>query len=137
MSILVVDASVALKWVVDEEGSEAAAALGAYSLVAPTLLLEECANVLWVKWRRAELASDEARARLRLLREAPVEIVPSAGFLDEALELAINLGQTVYDCIYLALAIHLDGQLVTADRRLAEASRRDRRLLDRVRMLVD
>ena len=137
MSILVVDASVALKWVVEEEGSEAAAALGAHSLAAPALLLEECANVLWVKRRRAELTSDEARARLRLLREAPVELVPSAGLLDQALELAIHLDQTVYDCIYLALAVHLDGQLVTADRRLAEACRRDPRLLDRVRMLVD
>jgi predicted nucleic acid-binding protein len=134
---LVVDASVALKWVVDEAGSAAAAALRASSLAAPELLLEECANVLWVKQRRGELTADEARERLRLLFEAPVQLVPSAGVLNRALELAIHLDQTVYDCIYLALALHLDGQLVTADRRLAEASRRDPGLADRVQLLED
>jgi predicted nucleic acid-binding protein len=134
---LVVDASVVLKWVVDEAGSVAAAALRASSLAAPELLLEECANVLWVKQRRGELTADEARERLRLLFEAPVQLVPSASLLNRALELAIHLDQTVYDCIYLALALHLDGQLVTADRRLAEASRRDPGLADRVRLLED
>jgi predicted nucleic acid-binding protein len=132
---LVVDASVVLKWVVDEPGSAAAAALRASFLAAPELLLEECANVLWVKQRRGELTADEARERLRLLFEAPVQLVPSAGLLNRALELGIHLDQTVYDCIYLALALHLDGQLVTADRRLAEASRRDPALADRVRLL--
>ncbi|HXM70340.1 MAG TPA: hypothetical protein VN970_04350 [Thermoanaerobaculia bacterium] len=42
----VVDASVALKWVIDEEGSEAASALAAESLSAPSLILAECANAL-------------------------------------------------------------------------------------------
>ncbi len=134
---LVVDASVVLKWVVEEEGSTAAAALRASPLAAPELLLEECANVLWVKQRRGELTSDEARERLRLLFEAPVQLVPSVGLLNRALELAIQLDQTVYDCIYLALALHLDGQLVTADRRLAEARRRDPDLTGRVRLLQE
>jgi predicted nucleic acid-binding protein len=137
MSVLVVDASVALKWVVEEDGSEAAAALGAYALTAPTLLLEECANALWVKQRRAELTPAEAMERMRALREAPVDLVPSTGLLDQALALAIELAQTVYDCLYLSLAIRLDARLVTADRRLAAASRRHPDLSGRVRMLVE
>jgi predicted nucleic acid-binding protein len=137
MSLLVVDASVALKWVVEEDGSEAAAALGAHALTAPTLLLEECANALWVKQRRAELTPVEAMERMRALREAPVELVPSAGLLDQALALAIEHAQTVYDCLYLALAIRLDARLVTADRRLAAATRRHADLIGRVQMLVE
>jgi predicted nucleic acid-binding protein len=137
MSVLVVDASVALKWVVEEDGSEAAAALAAQPLAAPTLLLVECANVLWVKLRRGELTPSETVERWRALCEAPVELVPATGLLDHALDLAIQLAQTVYDCLYLALAIHLDSQLVTADRRLAEASRREPGLSGRVRLLVD
>jgi predicted nucleic acid-binding protein len=137
MSILVVDASVALKWVVEEDGSEAAVALAAQPLAAPTLLLVECANVLWVKLRRGELTPSETVERWQALREAPVELVPAAGLLDHALDLAIQLAQTVYDCLYLALAIRLDGQLVTADRRLADATRRDPGLSGRVRLLGD
>jgi predicted nucleic acid-binding protein len=137
MSVLVVDASVALKWVVEEDGSEAAAALAAQSLAAPTLLLEECANALWVKLRRGELTPGETVERWRALREAPVELVPSSALLDHALDLAIQLAQTVYDCLYVALAIRLDAQLVTADRRLAEACRRAQGLSGRVRLLED
>jgi predicted nucleic acid-binding protein len=137
MSVLVVDASVALKWVVEEEGSDAAAALASQPLAAPTLLLEECANALWVKLRRGELTPSETVERWRALREAPVDLVPPEGLLDRALDLAIQLEQTVYDCLYLALAIRLDAPLVTADRRLAAASRRDPDLSGRVRLLVN
>ena len=50
---VVVDASVALKWVIQEDGSEAAEALLRQEpLLAPDLLIVECANVLWVKTRR-------------------------------------------------------------------------------------
>jgi predicted nucleic acid-binding protein len=60
MSAVIVDASVAIKWVVQEEGSDTAAALAGQALSAPTLLTVECANVLWVKARRGELTSAEA-----------------------------------------------------------------------------
>lgn len=60
MRTIVVDASVAIKWVVEEEGSDAAAALADQDLTAPSLLMVECANVLWVKARRGELTSSEA-----------------------------------------------------------------------------
>jgi predicted nucleic acid-binding protein len=49
----VVDASVALKWVIDEDGSEAAGALLLEEpLAAPDLLMVECANVLWTRGAR-------------------------------------------------------------------------------------
>jgi predicted nucleic acid-binding protein len=50
MKRLVIDASVAVKWVVEEEGTaEALALLRASKLVAPELLVAECANILWKK----------------------------------------------------------------------------------------
>jgi predicted nucleic acid-binding protein len=63
VSALVIDASVAIKWIIDEEGSPAALALRKHSLAAPDLLMAECANILWKKSRRGELSTDEVRTR--------------------------------------------------------------------------
>ena len=70
---VVVDASVALKWVIEEDGSEAAGALLLEEpLAAPDLLMVECANVLWAKARRRVLTRDLACAALAALQAAPV-----------------------------------------------------------------
>jgi predicted nucleic acid-binding protein len=124
MSTIIVDASVAIKWVVEEEGSDAAAALASQDLTAPSLLMVECANALWVKVRRGELTPSEALDRIQVLLAAPVEISPDADLAEHAARLALQLNHPVYDCIYLALALQLDGKLVTADRPFAEAVRR-------------
>lgn len=58
-----VDASIALKWVIEEDGSEEAGALLLEeTLAAPDLLMIECANVLWAKARRGALTRDLARS---------------------------------------------------------------------------
>jgi predicted nucleic acid-binding protein len=54
VSPLVIDASIAIKWVIEEEGTKEALALRNQALVAPDLLIAECANVLWKKVRRRE-----------------------------------------------------------------------------------
>jgi predicted nucleic acid-binding protein len=62
---VIVDASVALKWVLEEDGSDHASALLAEQpLAAPDLLVVECANVLWAKARRRVLTRDLAGAAL-------------------------------------------------------------------------
>ena len=69
MRALVIDVSVAVKWVVEEEGTaEALAILRAGKLVAPELLIAECANILWKKMQRHELTNPEAFLAARLLR---------------------------------------------------------------------
>jgi hypothetical protein len=61
--MIVVDASVALKWVIEEDGSDAAEALLLEEpLTGPDLLLVECANVLWTKARRGELRQERDAA---------------------------------------------------------------------------
>lgn len=112
---LVVDASVALKWVVDEPGSEAAHALAGQTMIAPPLMRVECANALWRKEDRGEIARGEATPRLALLLRAHVAFDEHATDLPVALTLAAELRHPVYDCLYLALAIRRDATLITAD----------------------
>jgi predicted nucleic acid-binding protein len=132
---LVVDASVALKWVLDEPGKEAADALLDEVLVAPALWLVEAANALWRRNRRGELTSAEAAERLAELRNAPVTPLPQEDDLDAALALAAELSHPVYDCLYLAAAIREDALVVTADRRFRDAVAANGVYLDRVRLL--
>jgi predicted nucleic acid-binding protein len=120
---LIVDASVALKWVLDEDDSLLARTLASRDLMAPDLLWSECANGLW-KWvRTGTLSKRVARERFAALRRAPVVLTPTAGLLDRALILAIDLGHPIYDCIYLALALNRGMQVVSADRRFVNAVR--------------
>lgn len=120
----VVDASVVVKWLVDEEGSDAAAELAGESLAAPTLLLAECANVLWVKARVGELDREQAKERTALLVDLPVTLEPIASLIADASDLALRLDVTVYDALYVALARRRGDLLITADHKLARAVRR-------------
>jgi predicted nucleic acid-binding protein len=124
VSSFIVDASVAVKWVVDEEGSDAAAALADRELAAPEILLGECANALWSKSRLKEITPSEASERLEVLCGAPVELVAVAMLVQDALQLALLLDHPVYDCLYLALAVQRGIPLITADRRCAKAANR-------------
>ncbi len=120
-----VDASVAVKWFVDEEGSEAAAALLDRPLAAPDLLCPECANILWKKVARGELTAEEADAAAAALEIAELELYSARGHLGLATRTALALNHPAYGCFYLTLAEMLGRPLVTADGRLARAVRAD------------
>jgi predicted nucleic acid-binding protein len=118
MNTLVIDASIAVKWVVEEEGTPQALILRQRArLIAPELLVAECANVLWKKVRRDELAKEEALLAARLLQAAEIELLPTRSLLAAATRIAIELDHPAYDCLYLALAVESDCQFVTADQR--------------------
>ncbi len=126
MSRFVIDASVAIKWLVEEDGTlEALTLLEKAELSSPDLLVAECANILWKKVRRGELIEDEALIAARLLEQADVEVLPTRHLLASALSLAIELDHPAYDCIYLALAIERDWQVATADLRFQRKVRED------------
>jgi len=121
MTSAVIDASIAIKWVIHEQGSDEANAIRrAGNLAAPDLLLVECANVLWKWQRRGGLNKKECALALDLLSSTNIELVPTRMVVDKALRLASQLDHPVYDCLYLALALETSRPLVTAYRRFAE-----------------
>lgn len=117
---LVVDASIVIKWVVPEKDSQHAEALLDHELIAPELLIPECANVLWRKTVRGELAPAAAEAAAKTIELAGIELLSTSGMLRDIFVLARDLNHAAYDCTYLALAIALDLPMVTADVRFAE-----------------
>jgi predicted nucleic acid-binding protein len=69
--VLIIDASVALKWVLhDADSDKAIALLTSDSLAAPELFWVECANVLWAKARRGQIGAGDARAALAAIDAA-------------------------------------------------------------------
>jgi predicted nucleic acid-binding protein len=123
MRKVVVDTSVAVKWFVPEVHTEAATRLLAteFVLFAPDLIGPELANTLWKKVRRGELTQGEAEEILAAFENLPIEVTPSRVLLAAALQVAIALDRSVYDCLYLALAVAQDCALLTADRRFHSA----------------
>jgi predicted nucleic acid-binding protein len=123
MKTVVVDASVAVKWFLPEEGSEQAESLlgGKFRLIAPDLLWTEVANVLWKIARRGSMTADEAQQMLRDASAMPIEIAESLPLLPEALRIATAADRSVYDSLYVALAAREKASMVTADRKLVNA----------------
>ena len=118
MSRFVIDASVAIKWVVAESGTAEALALLGNELIAPALLQTECANILWKKVKRGELLADEAKIAAKLLTRAGIVPCASEPDLTQAVKLALALDHPAYDCVYLLAARAAGAPLVTADERL-------------------
>ena len=117
---LIVDASVAIKWFIDEPGSEVARRLwrDEPDLLAPDLLVPEVCNAAWRKVRLGESHPAQAKQIADRLRRGVLALRPTAPLASRALELAFALDHPVYDCFYLALAEAEQVGLVTADRRL-------------------
>jgi predicted nucleic acid-binding protein len=124
---LVIDASVAIKWVVQETGTPEALALRKATLAAPDLLVPECANILWKKHRLGQLTAGEALAAAQLLERADIELTPMRAQLHRATELAIQLDHPAYDCLYVALALEKGCAFATADQRLLRKARQSPR----------
>ncbi len=123
MSMRVVDASVAAKWFLKEEHTEEAHRLldGPDELHAPDFLLIEMDNVLCKRIRRGDVADREADSARAMLRELPLEYHPFSPLLDSAYSVAKQTRRSLYDCLYVALAMTLGGRMVTADRKLYDA----------------
>jgi predicted nucleic acid-binding protein len=119
----VVDSSVGIKWFVPEVHSAGALRLRAPgpSLHAPTFFDVEMGNILWKKVQRAELTLADAAEIVGKLPALPLSRHSVMPLIPRAFDLACETNRTVYDSLYLALAIRLDGRMVTADQRLVNA----------------
>lgn len=119
MESAVIDASVAIKWTIEEENSaEALALASACSLMAPQLLLTECANILWRKVRFGQVSVQKAVEWHGDLAYVPIEYLNDHALLPRALALAVELDHPIYDCLYLAASETCGAPLVTADAKL-------------------
>jgi predicted nucleic acid-binding protein len=115
----VVDASVAVKWVVGEDHSAKAAILLAFDAChAPDHWRAEVVNALWSKVLRGDLTAPDAEERVSVLLRAPVIGAPIADLMARAFAISVAHAVTIYHSLYVALAERRDIVMVTADERL-------------------
>jgi predicted nucleic acid-binding protein len=121
LSIKVVDASIGVKWFVPEVHAAEARLWrkGPDELHVPAVFFDlEIANIHWKKVRRAEISRADADLILGQIPALPLSRHPDSPLLTAAFDLADRTQRTVYDCVYLALAVQLGGRMLTADQRL-------------------
>lgn len=125
--LLVVDASVAVKFVAEEPGSAAAYDIltGPTPLIAPDWVLVEVASALWKHVKFSLILETHAHERLDALPEMFARLFSTEPLLKEAFELSFRLRHPVYDCLYLALARRERVRLITADKDFYQASKRN------------
>jgi predicted nucleic acid-binding protein len=130
VSLLVIDASVAAKWFLPARGEtlaeEAVELLGRYAqgkvrFVVPDLFWAEFGNILWKATRLGRLTEAAADSAIEAMRDRKLPTVSSMSLLAQAFAIATAFDRTVYDSLYVALAVEGKAQLVTADERLANA----------------
>ena len=126
-NVVVVDASIAIKWVLEESDSDRAEALliewndKGISIYAPNLLVYEITNALYRKVRKGEITLDRAKEALADISLAEIDFDFSIDFAlsTRAMELANHFSlPATYDSHYLALAERKECELWTADTRL-------------------
>ena len=128
-AVAVLDASVAVRWVVPERGSDAAAALleEPWLWLAPRLLVTELASALRRKTAAGELTAPVAANALGAIvvavEDAVIRLADDEDLALSALSLALHLDRKVPDCMYLALAEREGAALATADKVLARIAR--------------
>lgn len=117
--ITVVDASVAAKWYVNENFTAEAEKLldGSYDIHAPELMLPEFGSIIWKKARRGDLTDRETSRIINAFTRQNISYHSHQALIRPACTGAMLSNQTVYDWMYLTLAVSLSCKFVTADER--------------------
>ena len=123
---LVVDASVAVKWVQPEPDSERAAAMRREEpdLIGPSIVIAEIGSALWKSANRKDFSRSEAIRALEVATAHFARLIPLDELAVEAMALAVDLRHPIYDCFYLVLARRESAVLVTADEDMIAAARK-------------
>ncbi len=130
MIALVLDASVAAKWAVPSAKEpltlESLQLLKRYTagelnFIVPDVFWAEVGNVLWKGVRQRRWSQAVAERAALDMRSRNFSTVSSLELLAEALEIAFANDRSVCDCLYVALAIQFQVEMITADERLANA----------------
>jgi predicted nucleic acid-binding protein len=123
----VLDCSVAAKWILPESGRAAALDLydryesGNIQLIAPDILLAEFVSLVAKRNRRSQISAGQAHRAFALMTKCAPRLFDTRPLLFHALGLSLQHQLSLWDCIYLALALERDCLVLTADRRLFRA----------------
>ncbi len=127
----VIDASVALKWILPESDTPKAVRLrdefrrGLRELIAPDVFLSEVAHALTKAERRGIISVGMAERRMLSVIGCLPGLHPSLPLIRRAVQIASRARIAVYDCLYVALAEREDCELITADEKLIKNLRPD------------
>lgn len=130
MTDLVLDASVAVKWCLPAESEPLAYqadvllqsyARGQVRFLVPDLFWAEFGNTMWKAARAARISAKQATNACAMVRELGFSVTSCAALLEKALELALENDRSLYDSLYVALAVESSAEMITADERLANA----------------
>lgn len=125
MERIVIDASIATKWLVSERGTDRALRLrdlylsGGLELIAPALIYYEVANALRFH-PHYRLTEAELLSAVVALGDMQIAMQPTTEIWSKAFEISISEGIAIYDSIYIAMPLTFDAKLVTSDKKLVE-----------------
>ena len=125
----VLDCSVAAKWILPEPGRAPALELferyasGQVLLIAPDILLAEFASLVAKRNRRKQISAGQAHDAFSLMTKSAPKLFDTRPRLSRALDLSLQYQLSLWDCVYLALALEHDCPVLTADLRLFRAGR--------------
>jgi len=129
MSAIVVDSSVAIKWLISyPDSTKAREILDAYQqdgllLLAPDLIYAEVGNIIWKFHRFQGLSQSDALEILQIFQTIDLIIKPSSLLLSDAYQIASTHQRTVYDSLYIALSLRQGCPFLTADEKLVNSVR--------------
>jgi predicted nucleic acid-binding protein len=127
--MLVVDTSVAVKWVVPENGENIEDDTGlsldllGYPLIAPDCIVGEFANAMFRKVQAMEIGVEQAKASIDILPDL-ITLLPARAFIGAAFDLALSIQHPLHDCLFLVVAMQYDHELVTTDKKFVDRCRR-------------
>ncbi len=129
MELVVVDASVAAKWILTEPQTGAAMELlhGRVRCAAPAIIRVEVGGAVIRRLRTGAMSPDDARAACDdwrdLVGDAFVRLISTKDLYEAAVELAFETRHALPDCLYIAAARMLQCRLITADRAMHDRGR--------------
>jgi predicted nucleic acid-binding protein len=132
--VIVIDASVLVKFILKEEGWNKIADFLKAGTISVDLVIKETVNAIWKRVMRKEISLEEAKSMFEAMKEIlnkAVIIENEMDYIDEAFEISIRRNITVYDSLYIALAKKKKLELLTADEMQAQVAS-----LEEVRAIV-
>ncbi len=125
--MIVIDASALAKYVLEEDNWKLVARVMRAKTYSLDLAVKEVANAIWkkavvLKVEPPEIAARRYRILRMLIDNGIIELESELDYIDDAFDLAIETGLTVYDALYIAQAAKKKAVLVTSDKKQAKTA---------------